>query len=218
MAVYEILKNTELFRGIKEDALSALLGCLGAKAVRYGKNGTVLPAGEALSAFGIVLSGLVQVVQEDYFGNRDILSVFGPGEIFGESFAFAETKELPVSAVAVSESEILFLDCRRIETPCANACAFHALLIRNLMNILARKNVALTRKIGFTSRRTTREKLLAYLSAEARKAGKSSFAIPFSRQELADYLSVDRSAMSAELSKMRREGILSFWKNEFTLL
>lgn len=218
MINYDILNQTELFRGIDDCDLTALLGCLGAKSVKYGKSETVLPVGEPLHAFGIVISGLVQVVQDDFYGNRSILGVFGPGEIFGESFAFSESKELPVSVIAVSESEILFIDCHRIETPCANACAFHAKLIRNMMNDIAKKNVALTRKIGFTSKRTTREKLLAYLSSEAQKKGSSSFAIPFSRQELADYLSVDRSAMSAELSKMRDDGILTFRKNEFELL
>lgn len=215
---FEILKGCALFAGIEERDLLPLLSCLAAKNVQFEKNSTVFRCGEAILSFGIVLSGQVQIYQDDYFGNRSILGNVGPGSLFGESFAFAEIKELPVSAVTVTESEIMFIDCGRLASPCVNACSFHGRLIRNLMNIIARKNVMLTQKIEFTSKRTTRDKLLSYLSSEAQKAKSSSFSIPYSRQELADYLSVDRSAMSAELGRLRDEGILSFRKNWFDLL
>lgn len=215
---FEILKKVDLFKGIDESELSPLLSCLSAKVVRYEKNQMVFLSGEPISSFGIVLSGQVQVFQDDYYGNRSIIAGIGASGLFGESFACAEIKALPVSVVATTESEILFIERSRLESPCSNACGFHSKLIHNMLNSIAKKNVALTQKIEFTSKRTTREKLLAYLSAEAQKARSNSFCIPFDRQELADFLSIDRSAMSNELSKLRNDGVLQYNKNQFELL
>ena len=214
----ETLKSVALFKGMDESELQPLLSCLSAKSAHYEKNQIVFMSGEEISSFGIVLSGQVQVVQEDYYGNRSILANIGAGDLFGESFACAEIRTLPVSVITTAESDLLFIDCYRLAAPCANACAFHRRLIQNMLNIIAMKNISLTQKIEFTSNRTTREKLLAYISAEAKKAGSSRFSIPFNRQELADYLSVERSAMSAELSKLRDDGVLNFHKNQFELL
>ena len=215
---FEILKKVDLFSGIDQADYGPLLACLSAKLVHYDKNQMVFTSGESINHFGIVLSGQVQVFQDDYYGNRSILAVIGPSGLFGESFACAEIKALPVSVIATTESEILFIDCQRMESPCSNACGFHRRLIHNMLGSIAKKNVALTQKIEFTSKRTTREKLLAYLSFEAQKAKSSSFSIPLNRQELADFLFIDRSAMSFELGKLRNEGILKFHKNEFELI
>ena len=213
-----LLKSVTLFDGIEESELRPLLACLSAETARYEKGQAVFFSGDGTNRFGVVLSGGVQIVKDDYYGNRSILARIGGGNLFAESFACAGMKALPVSVIATAESELLFIDCRRLATSCANACAFHSRLIQNLMNLIARKNIALTQKIEFLSKRTTREKLIAYLSAEAKRAGSSRFRIPFDRQELADYLSVERSAMSAELSKLREDGVLKFSKNEFELL
>ena len=213
-----LLKSVSLFHGMEESELQPLLSCLEARLARFEKNQVVFPCGEPVKSFGIVLSGQVRIVQEDYYGNRSILTNAGAGSLFAESFACADAKTLPVSILATAESDILFIDCHRLVAPCTNACSFHSRLIQNMLNIIAIKNIALTQKIEITSRRTTREKLLAYLSAEAQAAKHSRFSIPFNRQELADYLSVDRSAMSAELSRMRDDGILRFDKNRFELL
>ena len=215
---FEVLKTLDLFKGIDESELMPLLSCLSAKEAHYEKGQTVFLSGEKIECFGIVLSGQVQVVQDDYYGNRSIFAKIGTGNLFGESFACAETKTLPVSVITTIESDLLFIDCHRLAAPCANACAFHRSLIQNMLNIIAMKNISLTQKIEFTSKRTTREKLMAYISAEAKKATSNQFSIPFNRQELADYLSVERSAMSAELSKLRDDGILKFNKNQFELL
>lgn len=214
----DILKSVDLFKGIKESEMEPLLTCLSAQRAHYEKGQTVFFSGEGIDHFGIVLSGQVQIVQDDYYGNRSILANIGTGSLFGESFACAEIKMLPVSVITTTESELLFIDCRRLAVPCTRACGFHSRLIQNMLNIVAMKNVSLTQKIEFVSKRTTREKLLSYLSAEAKKAGDSQFSIPFNRQELADYLSVDRSAMSAELSKLRDDGVLNYRKNKFELL
>lgn len=215
---FNVLKTTELFQGIKETDFEPLLSCLGARTARREKGQTVFSGGERIREFGVVLSGQVQVVQDDYYGNRSILAGIGPGYLFGESFAWAGVEALPVSVVASDECELLLIDCDRLAVPCARACDFHGRLIQNMLRIVSLKNIALTQKIEFISKRTTREKLLAYLSAQARRVGSSRFAIPFNRQELADYLSVERSAMSAELSKLRDAGTLRYRKNEFELL
>ena len=214
----DLLKTVKLFQGIEESNMQPLLSCLCAKVIHYEKWQTVFFSGESIGKFGIVLLGQVEVVQDDYSGNRSILAKIDIGNLFGESFACAEIKTLPVSVITTTESELLFIDCRRLAVPCAKACGFHSRLIQNMLRIVSMKNIALTQKIEFTSKRTTREKLLAYLSAEAKKAGCSQFKIPFNRQELADYLSVERSAMSAELSKLRDDCVISFHKNQFELL
>ncbi|ABN51275.1 MAG TPA: Crp/Fnr family transcriptional regulator [Hungateiclostridium thermocellum] len=214
----DVLKKVNLFKGIDESDLLSLLACLSSKLEHYKKNEIVFMSGEAINSFGIVLSGEVQIVQEDYYGNRSILARIGVGNLFAESFACAQIEALPVSVITTTESDLLFIDCRKLAKPCATACAFHSRLIQNMLHITAMKNISLTQKIEFISKRTTREKLLAYLSSEAQKAGSNRFSIPFNRQELADYLSVDRSAMSAELSKLRKEGILNYNKNHFELL
>jgi CRP-like cAMP-binding protein len=212
------LKKCRLFAGINESELPALLDCLSAFQNSYEKGGFVFMAGDNVTAIGIVLSGGVYVLQEDFWGNRSILSHVAPGGLFAEAFSCAEADSLPVSVITAEPSEILLLDYKRVVTTCSSACAFHTGLIKNMMQILAWKNVMLTQKIEHLTRRTTREKLLSYLSEQARQAAQSAFEVPFNRQELADYLSVDRSAMSSELCKMRDDGILRFYKNHFELL
>jgi CRP/FNR family transcriptional regulator, dissimilatory nitrate respiration regulator len=214
----DVLKTVKLFKGIEESDLQPLLSCLGATPVHFDKGQTVFPSGEGIKQFGIVLSGQVQIVQDDYYGNRTILAQIDAGNLFGESFSFAAVKKLPVSVITTAESVLLFIDSHKLAVPCAKACGFHSKLIENLLMIVSTKNIALTQKIEFTSKRTTREKLLAYLSAMATESGSSRFSIPFDRQALADYLSVERSAMSAELSKLRDDGVLRFHKNQFELL
>ncbi|MDR2523255.1 MAG: Crp/Fnr family transcriptional regulator [Synergistaceae bacterium] len=212
-----LLRNCPLFAGFDEADLRALLMCLSAVRKHFEKNTFVFVMDERAGLVGIVLSGAVHVVREDFWGGREILTRVEPGGLFGEAFACAGVEKLPVSAVADEESHVLLLDCQRFLKPCPSACTFHHKLIKNLTHILARKNVMLTQKLECVTRRTTREKLLCYLSERARLAGGRAFDIPFDRQELADYLSVDRSAMSAELSKMRTKGLLRYHRNHFEL-
>lgn len=195
-----------------------MLGCLGAKVDFFDKKYTVFAEGSPAKYIGIVLSGSVQVIQVDYYGNRSILSVMREGEVFAEAFACAETREIPVSVIADEPSEIMLIDCSHILHTCHNNCGFHQQLIFNLMRDLAVKTLMFHQRIEITSKRTTREKLLAYLTAQAKRAGSNSFDIDFDRQELADYLEVERSGLSAEISKMRKEGIIENQKNHFELL
>ena len=214
----DVLKNCMLFEDIAEDELLSMLSCLDARVITAQKGELVLCEGEPAEHVGILLSGEVQIIRNDFFGNRDIVSALIPGEMFGESFACAAVKELPVSVAASECSEIMFIDCRRIITTCSSSCRFHNSVIYNLLRVLADKNIAFNRKMEIVSKRTTRDKLMTYLLMQAKSCGSSSFTIPFDRQELADYLSVERSGLSVELSKMRREGLIDYHKNHVTLL
>lgn len=213
-----ILLQSPLFHDVKETDLTGMLRCLGAKVKQYAKNQSVFLEGDPATSIGIVLSGEVQIIKEDYYGNRNIVARIEPAQIFAEAFACAQVKALPVSVIAVCDSEIMLIDCNRIMTVCSNSCEFHNKLTHNLLRVVAMNNLLLNRKLEFISKRTTKEKLMAYLLSEAKRCGNRSFTIPYNRQELADYLGVDRSAMSAELSKLRNEGLIEFRKNRFTMM
>lgn len=215
---FHILKKCPLFSEIEEENLEPLLGCLGARICSYSKKDTVMAEGQSAKFIGIVLSGSVQIVRIDYYGNRSIVSKAYATQLFAEAFACAGEKEMPACVIASDESEVMFLDVRRILNQCCNACRFHSKIIFNLMKNMAEKNIAFHHKIQITSKRTTREKLMEYLMLEAEKNGKSSFEIPFDRQELADFLEVDRSGLSTEIGKLKREKIIENNKARFKLL
>lgn len=213
----QLIKDNPLFARIESEQLESLLSCLAARNRTYKKDAFIFRAGERATYVGFVLSGGVNIIQEDFWGNRTILVHMGAGDLFGEAFSCAEVDFLPVSAVATEVSEIMLIDYRKIVTVCPTACVFHSQLISNMLRILAEKNIILTRKIEHISKRTTREKLLAFLSAQAVKTKSSTIQIPFNRQELADYLCVERSALSRELSEMKKAGLLEFEKSKFVL-
>ncbi|MDR3231188.1 MAG: Crp/Fnr family transcriptional regulator [Synergistaceae bacterium] len=217
-AMLPAIKKCALFATVDESDLEALLNCLGATTDVFEKNDFIFRVDDAAVSVGLVLSGGVHVLQEDFWGNRAIVARVESGDSFGEAFSCAGVEKLPVAVVAAERSEVLFLDYGRTAGVCSSVCPFHVGLIENMMRILAEKNIALTQKMEHLTRRTTREKLLSWLSEQARRAGSNSFEIPFNRQELAEYLSVDRSAMSAELSKMRKENLLRCERSRFELL
>ncbi len=214
----EIVKHTALFDGIAENEIEAMLGCLSATTKVYKKGQLIYRVGETTTLVGEVLSGRVHIIKEDFWGNRSILSELGSGQLFGETYAAMASEPLEVSVLAAEHCEVLFLDVKRIMTICSSTCIFHTRLIRNLFTVAAQKNLMLTRKLECMAGRTTKEKLLSYLSAESQRQKSPLFELSFNRQQLADYLSVDRSAMSNELCKLRDQGILKFSKNRFELL
>ena len=215
---FEVLRKCRLFREIADEDLIALLGCLGAKVVSFGKKYTIIAEGSPAKYICIMLSGSAQMVRVDYYGNRSIISGIEPSEVFGEAFACAETAEMPVTVIANEPCEVMLIECHRIMHSCSNACGFHQQIIFNLMKNLAVQNLMFHQKLEITACRTTREKLMTYLLLQAKKHGSERFTIPFDRQELADYLEVDRSGLSAEISKLRSEGILTSTRKEFELL
>ena len=212
-----VLRECPLFRGIGDEKILKMLDCLGARVSSYKKKDTVFAEGSATGLIGIVLSGAVQMIELDYNGNRSILSAFCEGELFAEEFACADAGQLPVSVVADAPSEIMLIESAHIMHTCSSSCSFHGDMIYNLVRALAKKSVGFHRKIEVTSKRTTRDKLLTYLMLEARRHGSQSFTIPYDRQELADYLEVDRSGLSSEISKLRQEGIIECEKSRFKI-
>lgn len=213
----DIIQKCPLFEGISEQNIVALLKCLKAGIQSFQKNEIIFNTGEPPEHVGIVIQGRVHIVQDDYWGNRTILSSISTGGLFGESFSCTEVKFFPVTAVALTATTILMINYKRIIQTCSSSCVFHTMLIHNMLKIIANKNIALTRKIEHITKKTTREKVLSYLSEQALIAKSDSFEIPYNRQELADYLSVERSALSSTLGKMRSEGLLNFNKQSFKL-
>ncbi len=213
-----ILRRTKLFAGVSEDEISTMLSCLDARLHEYKKGEYVLRQGEHLNHITVLVSGELHIQRDDYWGNRAIVNRIAVGEMFGEAYIAPESGALLNDVVAVEDSVAIFFDVRRIITVCSSACRFHAMVVQNLFFAISEKNRTLVQKLGHISKRTTREKLISYLSEEAKRQNSASFTIPFNRQQLADFLSVDRSAMSNELCKMRDDGLLEFEKNQFKLL
>lgn len=215
---FDILDTCPLFSQVGRENYGKMLRCFGARVVCLRKGSALFSEGQRADRVGIVLVGAVQAVQDDYFGNRSILSMAGPGELFGEGFACAGVDALPVSIIATADSQIMLIDCSHIMTMCHNACPFHNQMIRNLLISVAQSNLRLNQKIEILSKRTTREKVMAYLLSEAKLCGSNDFVIPYDRQELADYLGVERSAMSTVIGKLRDEGIIRVERRHFTLM
>lgn len=213
-----ILKNTQLFSGASDEDIEAMLGCLQARLCTYKKGEYVLHEGERIERLMMLVKGELHIQRDDYWGNRSIISMVGVGEMFGEAYAAPESGPLMNDVLAVEDSAVIFLDIGKLLTVCPNGCKFHAMAVKNLFFAISEKNRKLVRKLGYMSRRTTREKLIAYLSEEAKRQNSGAFSIPFNRQQLADFLSVDRSAMSNELCRLRDEGLIEFEKNRFRLL
>lgn len=213
-----VLRRCQLFEDIEEGSVEAMLTCLGAVLLPFEKGQTVLAEGSPARYLGIVLSGAVQVARVDYYGNRSILASIGPAGLFGESFACAGVEALPVDVIGAETGTALLIDAQRATRTCSSACQFHSRVIFNLLKLMATKNLMFNQKMEITSRRTTRDKLMAFLLSQAKQAGSDSFTIPFDRQELADYLEVERSGLSAEISRLRREGVIESSRNRFRLL
>ena len=213
-----ILGRTQLFAGLVDDEVTSMLSCLGARLGNYKKGEYVLHQGEHISDIMILVKGNLHIQKDDYWGNRSILGQISVGEMFGEAYVAPESGALINDVIATQDSDVIFFDVKRIITTCSSACRFHSLVVQNMFFAISEKNRKLVQKLEHMSKRSTREKLISYLSAQARKQNSSAFTIPFNRQQLADFLSVDRSAMSNELCKMRDEGLLEFEKSKFRLL
>ena len=213
-----VLKKTQIFSGVGDDEISSMLSCLGARLKNYRKGEYVFRQGEYISDIVVLAKGSLHIQNDDYWGNRSILGEISEGEMFGEAYAAPESGALLNDVVAVEDSTVIFFDVKRIITTCSSACRFHAMVVQNMFFAISEKNRKLVQKIGYMSGRTIRAKLVSYLSSESKKQNSPSFTIPFNRQQLADFLCVDRSAMSNELCKMRDEGLLEFEKNRFRLI
>ena len=211
------LARARLFAGIREEEIAPMLHCLQAVERRFPRGGYIFHAGEEIHSLALLVSGAAHIQKEDFWGNRSLLSSLTAGDIFAEAYAMPDSGLMRNDVVAVENCVVLLMDVERVLTRCTNSCIFHARLAENLFMLLAEKNRALAQKLDFLAQRSTRQKLLAYLSEQAQRAGSAEFTIPFNRQQLADYLSVERSAMSAELSRMQAEGLIETDRSRFTL-
>lgn len=214
---YNFLSKTILFRGNSPQEVEEMLHCLAAEEKAYAKGEIIYHAGDIVHSMGLVLSGSANIETIDLWGNKSILNHIGPGQIFAETYASIPGEPMMVSVVATEPIIILFLNTNRLLQTCPNACPHHHKLLRNLMMVMAQKNLHLSQRISHTSAKSIRGRLIAYLSFQATKQGSYQVTVPFNRQQLAEYLGVDRSAMSNELSKMRRDGLLTVEGNTFTL-
>lgn len=213
-----LLERTKLFAGLSYEETEKMLRCLNAKQRAFKKGELVLRQGESVKSIMVLAEGKLHIQRDDHWGNRSIISIIGVSEMFGEAYAAPDSGAMLNDVLAVEDSMVLCFDMERLISVCPETCSFHSAVVRNLLFAISEKNRKLVQKLGYMSERTTREKLIAYLSDEAKRNNNSSFSIPFNRQQLADYLSVDRSALSNELSKMRNDGLLKFCKNRFELL
>ncbi len=214
----KVLKASPLFEGISESEILGLLNCLGAQKKVFQKNAFIFKFGKEEKCIGLVLSGKVNLLQEDFWGRRSIIDKLGASQIFGEDLVYANIKNSMLSVQATEKTEVLFIRFTNMVSPCSLLCVFHSRLIKNMLVVLAKRNANLMQKITHVCKKNTREKLMSFLSEESAKAKSSKFEICFNREELADFLALDRSAMSAELSKMQKEKIIKFQKNKFEIL
>lgn len=214
---YFFLTKTMLFRGTSAADAESMLKCLGGFTRIFEKGEVIYRAGNTVEHIGMVLSGSVNITTDDIWGNVSIFSHVGTGEIFAETYASIPGTTLLVNVTASEKAKILFLNVAKMMSVCSNSCPYHNQLIQNLLQISARKNLELSKRMLHTSPKSIRGRLVSYFSEQITQNGNCRFSIPFNRQQLADYLNVDRSAMSNELSKMRKEGILTYEKNFFSV-
>jgi len=210
--------RSPLFAGIEPGDMEGMLGCIGYHVRSYQKGEIIAFEEENINHVGVVLEGTVDMIKEDVWGNRTMLLRTCPEDIFGETFACGEDSLSVVSFTASRDCRVLFLSFCRVMHTCTHACVFHQTLIENMVRLIARKNRELMRKVEVVSKKTLREKIMAYLSIQAQSQGKKQFEIPLGRVEWAEYLCADRSALTRELAKMQEEGLIDYQRNLFKIL
>ena len=213
----EFLAATQLFNGLKPEEIDTMLGCLAARERRYRKGARIHRMGDVITTVGLVLEGGVRIESVDVWGNVSVLGVKGVGGMFGEAYAAVPDEPLMMDVVAAEDTTVLFLSLAKVLATCSHACPHHSRTSTNMTAIIARQSLALSRRILHVAPKTIRGKVLAYLSDIAERTGRDEFDIPFDRQQLADYLGVDRSALSAELSRMQKAGLIETRRSHFVL-
>lgn len=211
------LSNTQLFRGLEDAEIEALLNCLNTTKRSYKKGEVILLEGSITENIGVVLSGMAMISCSDIWGNSSVLGNVAPGSVFAEVYACVPGQPMLVTVSAAEDTSVLFMNVRRVLATCTNSCIFHTRLLQNLLTVCAYKSLQLSQRIQHTSSKSIRGRLMSYFSECAKRFGSNSFLIPYNRQQLADYLNVDRSTMCNELSKMQKDGIIEYNKNQFLL-
>lgn len=206
----DILKSNKLFSGMEESEISSVLKCLDCHCQSYPKGDFIFLAGVSKSAVGILLLGEAQIIKENILGDSMIIGSLEAGDMFGETFACLENSAIPVTVIAKELCEVLFIDVSRIVHTCKSSCSFHQQLITNLLYIIAKKNALLNQKMSYITHKTIRCRLEAYFLDMIEYHRSYEFVIQYNRNELADYLCIDRSAMCRELSNMKSDGIINY--------
>ncbi|WP_230203555.1 Crp/Fnr family transcriptional regulator [Bacillus massiliigorillae] len=218
MNEYNFLLETPLFHKVQQSELEHMLHCKGAHSVSYLKGDYISLSGESLSCMGVIVKGTVHMLKEDVKGNKVLFTIMRDKEVFGEMFISNSSFAATVSYYAATDCTILFLPLKRVMCSCSMACQFHQKFIENMTMLMSQKTIQLMNKLEIISKKTLREKILTYLTQQALVSGSSYFVLPMGRLELADYLCVNRSALTRELSNMKAEGLLDYDKNTFRLL
>lgn len=210
--------HSPLFHGIQPENLRAMMGCITYHVKRYKKGEMIAFENENMKHIGLVLSGKVDMIKEDLWGNKTMLVRMHKQDVFGETFACGDDSLAVVSFLVSEDAEIVFIPFQKVMHTCTNACEFHHRLVENMVRLIANKNRDLMRKIEIISKKSLREKILAYLSLQAQVQNTRYFEIPLGRVELAEYLCADRSALTRELSNMREDGLIDYDRNMFRVL
>lgn len=211
------LNDCLLFKNMTDDNIKSLSNCFKMNIKTYKKNDYIVKMDDDIEYIHIIYSGTCIIEEEDYWGNRSIMDVVLRNQVFGISYAYANIKKYPVSLVAKEKTKVIIIPVSKVISPCSKHCVHHNTLIKNAVEVLAIKNISLMEKLEHISKRTTREKIISFLSSFATKTNSNDFYIPFDRQELADYLLVDRSALSSELSKLKKSNLIDYHKNHFII-
>ncbi len=217
MGIFQSAAQNALFCGIGRSELEKILRCTGAAVWKYDRGEIIMHGGQPIPKIGVLLTGAVLVVQDDALGNRALLSRVEHNELFGLSLSVAHRFNEDVYLYAESDCEAILMDARRLIDGCEQRCETHSLLLKNALALLANKNIALIRKQCHMARRSLRGKLSSYLMELASQNNAREVCVPFKRQGFADYLGVDRSALCAELSRMKRDGLIDYRRERFTL-
>lgn len=212
-----VLKSCGIFQGLQDGDILDLMPCFGTVSRQFNKGDVISQGGAPQEHIGVVLSGEIHVQKEDYAGNRLIIGIFGPGEIFGEVSAFAGLSVWPNTVLANARSQVLFLPVIKISRPCCRSCNAHQLLIKNMLRLVARKAMNMNNRITYLKIKSMREKLASFLYEQYLQTGNRTFMLPMNREELADFLNVSRPSMSRELGKIRDEGVIDFYRSSFTI-
>ena len=207
-----------LFENMEQEVVLTMMKCFGGRIVTAQKDDLIFAQGSRIQWFGVVLHGSIQIIRGDIHGAHTIIEMVEQGDMFAEVLAWAGIKNLPCNIVASTDCVLLLMDYDRVSSPCKLGCPVHFGMISSLLQLVSQRNLLLNQKLEIVMKRTTREKLLAYLRHQSQKHPGDSFVIPFDRQSLADFLGVERSAMSTELNKLKRDGLIDFERNVFTLL
>lgn len=214
----EILKKMDLFSEISEGDVEAILNCLGAAEKAYRKDDIVWFAGDHNDRVGILLEGQLNLIKEDILGNRNIIAKLAPPALFGEVAVCAQMQETPLTVQAASPVQVLFIQIDKLVNTCTNACVFHNRLVKNLLRVIARNSLKLNEKIDYLQQKTIRNKIALYLLNQIAKQGSAEIFLEYNRDELADYLGVNRSALSRELTHLKEEGLVEYRRNRFRVL